>query len=65
MAKVPKAISNNRILKEYKNEIDGISLNFNLYVDTTTDLIKFLELLKRATVEVEADIKKIQAERKK
>lgn len=54
----------NRIEKHYKNELNGISLNFSLYIDETSGLVTFLELLKRATVEVEADIKMVQAQRK-
>lgn len=53
--------------KEYQNNIGGergVSLNFTLRVDVTDELIPFLELLKRAQVQVEEDIKKIQAERK-
>lgn len=58
------------VRKEYKNEYgeegspDYINLNFKLRDDITDELVIFLELLKRAMVQVEDDIKKIRANRK-
>lgn len=67
MAKVPTQSTSSITRKEYINNIGGergVNLNFTLRIDNETELVPFLELLKRATKEVEADLKLLQATRK-
>lgn len=58
----PKPVS--RILKEYKYAVNGITLDFSLYIDETAGLVSFAELLKQATAEVAEDLKNVQVARK-
>lgn len=67
MAKTPTQISASIVRKEYQNNIGGdkgVNLNFTLRVDNTDELVPFLELLKRATSQVEADLKEVQRKRR-
>lgn len=67
MAKVPVQKSESITRKEYQNNIGGdkgVNLNFTLRIDNETELVPFLELLKRATQQVDADLREVQRKRR-
>lgn len=70
MAKKTTPTKSSIVRKEYKNAIardtpNAITLDFTLRNDVPDEMVGFIFLLKQALAEVEADLKKLQASRKK